>query len=137
MTTTNGNGRGRGAAPAAPAAILAPAPAPAHAEAPASVTIRSRLRGYDVMLTLRGESGADVLPRTLAALSWLDANGATPTAEPARRGGPPAPADPNAPRCPEHGSPMRQGARGWYCPRKGDDGAYCTRTAPAGAAGGA
>ena len=84
------------------------------------------------MLTLRGESGADVLPRTLAALGWLEANGAAPTAEHgARRGGPSAPADPNAPRCPDHGGPMRQGARGWFCPRKDDAGAYCQRTAPA------
>lgn len=85
------------------------------------------------MLTMRGESGADVLPRTLAALSWLEANGATPTAEPGRRspGGPPPPADPDAPRCPSHGTPMRAGARGWFCPRKDDAGAYCRQTAPA------
>lgn len=130
MATTNGTTTRGAASAAAPAAILSPAPS--HVEAPASVTIRTRLRGYDVMLTLRGESGADVLPRTLAALGWLEANGATPTAEHGpRRSGPPAPVDPNAPRCPEHGTPMRAGARGWFCPRKDDAGAYCRQTAPA------
>lgn len=134
MAYANGT---RGAAAAAPAAILTPA-APAHGEAPASATIRARLRGYDVMLTLRGDSGADVLPRTLAALAWLEANGGAPTAEHGARrgaGGPPPPVDPNAPRCPSHGTPMRSGARGWFCPRKDDAGQYCRQTAPASADG--
>lgn len=141
MTYANENGNAKGAAAAAPAAMpdaasLRKTPHNSHGEAPAAATIRARLRGYDVMLTLRGESGADVLPRTLAALSWLEANGGAPTAEPGKRtGGPSAPADPNAPRCPEHGTPMRSGARGWFCPRKNEVGDYCRQTAPAGAGG--
>ncbi len=81
------------------------------------------------MLTLRGSSGADVLPKTLAALDWLDSHGAEPLTSTRgdRRSAPPA--DPNAPRCPNHGSPMRQGARGWFCPRKDDAGGYCRKTA--------
>lgn len=126
MSATNGRtvGNGAGVATAAPPATVAP---PSHAEAPASVTIRARLQGYDVMLTFRGESGAEVLPRTLAALSWLQSHDAQPTAEGGRKGGG-APTDPNAPRCPTHGAPMRQGARGWYCPRKVEGGEYCRET---------
>ncbi len=48
-------------------------------EAPASVTVRVQLDGYDTMLTLRGESGADVLPKLQAALEWMAAHGAEPT----------------------------------------------------------
>lgn len=48
-------------------------------EAPASVTVRVQLAGYDTMLTLRGDSGADVLPKLQAAIDWLHDNGAAPT----------------------------------------------------------
>ncbi len=81
------------------------------------------------MLTLRGASGADVLPKTLAALDWLDAHGAEPTISGGQKKGARPPADPSAPTCPSHGSPMRQGKRGYFCPRKNADGGYCRQTA--------
>lgn len=118
-----------GAAPAALPAL--PAAAPVWTEAPASVNVRAQLRGFDVMLTLRGDTGRDVLARLGAALDYLEAHGAAPTT--ARPGG--ALAD--APACPTHGAPMRQGKRGgWYCPAKlADDGGdgrpvYCRQRVP-------
>jgi len=34
--------------------------------------------GFSCQLTLRGDSGADLLPRTVAALAWLTEHGCTP-----------------------------------------------------------
>ena len=48
-------------------------------EAPASVNIKFRLNGFDTMLTLRADSGADLLPKLEAAMDWLAKKGATPT----------------------------------------------------------
>lgn len=48
-------------------------------EAPASVNIKAKIQGYDVMLTLRGESGADVMPKLKTAIDWLINHGAAPT----------------------------------------------------------
>lgn len=117
-----------GAAPAALPAMPTPA---TWTEAPASVNVKAHYRGFDVLLTLRGDTGRDVLGRLDAALTWLEAAGATPTAT---RPSAPAPA-PDAPVCPAHGTPMREGRRGgWYCPAKlaEDDGtgkpAYCRHT---------
>ena len=31
-----------------------------------------------------------------------------------------------APLCPDHGSAMRKGNYGWFCPRKTETGEYCT-----------
>jgi len=51
------------------------------AEAPCSWTVRYRTaEGFDAMLTLRGGSGADVLTRAAAALTWLSEHGAAPDA---------------------------------------------------------
>lgn len=111
---------------AAPAAL--PATSATWTEAPASVNVRAHYRGFDVLLTLRADTGRDVLTRLGAALDWLEAHGATPTT--ARPTSSPAPTD--APVCPTHGRAMRQGRRGgWYCPERiaedGGDGrpAYC------------
>lgn len=37
----------------------------------------------------------------------------------------------DAPTCPVHHAPMRRSQKGggWYCPRKLDDGSYCTQKA--------
>jgi hypothetical protein len=45
-------------------------------EAPASVKLKFEFRGFDTMLTLRGESGAEVLPKLEAAITWLGEHGA-------------------------------------------------------------
>jgi len=109
------NGRADGAALAAPTVDLAALP-----EAPASVTVKLAYRGRDVMLTLRGLDGRSVLGRLDAALTWLEQHGATP----ATTSGPRPAAAENAPNCPTHGRPMKQGKRGgWFCPVKlADDG---------------
>ena len=93
-------------------------------EAPTSITVKFAIRGFDTMLTLRGESGAEVLPKLQGALDWLQKAGASPTT----RGG-----NGNAPLCPAHGSPMKRSklGSGWFCPKKiaEDDGTgkpvYC------------
>ena len=56
-----------------------PPPERTWTEAPASTTIRFALEGYDCMLTLRGESGADVLPKVQMAIEWLKKTNAEPT----------------------------------------------------------
>ena len=45
-------------------------------EAPASWNARYFLNGFECMLTLRGDNGAELLPRTIAALDWLKEHGA-------------------------------------------------------------
>jgi hypothetical protein len=45
-------------------------------EAPASINLKFQFKGYDSMLTLRGESGAEVLPKLEAAITWLSDHGA-------------------------------------------------------------
>ena len=98
-------------------------------EAPCSLTIKVNFHGYDTLLTLRGESGADVLPKLTGAIDWLKANGGQPT--PGRNGN--GHSDPNAPVCPTHHTPMKRSKHsgGWYCPQKiaedGGDGkpVYC------------
>lgn len=48
-------------------------------EAPTSFNVRYILRGFDCQLTIRSETGSDLLPKTLKALDWLEANKAEPT----------------------------------------------------------
>jgi len=47
-------------------------------EAPASVNLKCRYLGYDVMITLRGETGGEVLPKLETAVEWLEGHGAAP-----------------------------------------------------------
>ena len=48
-------------------------------EVPASWNVRYRTpEGFDAMLTLRGESGAELLPKTEAAVKWLLEHGCRP-----------------------------------------------------------
>ena len=75
--------------------------------------------GYPVQL--EGQGRADDLRALVARLKAIGAT--PPTAskpEPTKAGG--------VPSCPTHGSKMKEGRRGWYCPRKvGDD--YCKEVA--------
>lgn len=48
-------------------------------EAPFSVTVKVNWRGYDMMVTTRGVTGSEALPRALAAIGWLEDRGAAPT----------------------------------------------------------
>lgn len=134
MNGTNGRAIVEGAAALAalPAANVTLAP-----EAAASVTVRLAYRGRDVMLTLRGSTGGEVLSRLDVALTWLDAQGLTSTPAPALAS---STAAEHAPTCPTHGRPMKQGRKGgWFCPAKvaEDDGAgrpvYCRQRVNGGA----
>ena len=97
-----------------------------HSEAPASWTVRYTTEdGYGCMLTLRGDSGAELLPKTLAAVQWLTAHGCQPDG-PKRSEGAPAKANDTL-LCPLHGVPMPRRDRNgqsWYSHRL-DDGTWC------------
>lgn len=86
-------------------------------------------RGYDCMLTLRGDNLKAVMTTAMAALAAMAAQGCKPgnghAAAIGSNGQP-------APICPTHGKPMKQSQRGgWYCPQRiaEDDGSgkpiYC------------
>lgn len=109
-------------------------------EAPASVNIKIMLRGYDCMLTLRAESGGEVLGKLDAAITWLSEHDAYPTPPRANGNGAhpaePAPAPAQAPTlaggqpdpgwCPIHGVSMTRRERNgevWYSHKNGDS--YC------------
>ena len=65
-------------------------------EAPASWNVKYTLRGYECMLTIRAESGVDLMPQTLKVIDWLTKNNAVPgRAQP--NGHIPAPEQPSAP----------------------------------------
>jgi hypothetical protein len=98
--------------------LEAPACAPvtsALPEAPASANVRVHIDGREVQVTLRGTSEDDVLARVEKVLARYPAPPQAPKA-PRQEG--------DTPRCPRHGK-LRQGKRGWFCPRKLDDGTYC------------
>jgi hypothetical protein len=98
---------------AAPVAPIAPLP-----EAPASVNIRVTIQGREVQITLRDTDEG----RLLARLETLLQRYLAPV-----KVQPPA-TDDATPRCPNHGK-MKQGRRGWYCPRKLNDGSWCQHRA--------
>jgi hypothetical protein len=90
-------------------AVLATLP-----EAPSSCNVRVEIAGRDVQITLRDTDETRLLVRLEALLQRYPA----PTkAQPAATEG--------GPRCPDHGK-MKQGKRGWYCPRKTDEGQWCS-----------
>ena len=110
-------------------------PMPTFTEAPASWNVKYIQNGYDCMLTLRGESGADLLGKTAKALEWLQANGATPTtgkgATPATNGngnGAPAAVPQSDPGwCKIHNCEMKRHEKdghAWYSHRL-ESGEYC------------
>jgi hypothetical protein len=92
------------------AAPVAPLP-----EAPASANVRIVIDGREVQVTLRGTSEDDVLARVEKVLARYPTPAKAPQAQPQ---------DGDTPRCPMHGT-MKQGKRGWYCPRKLEDGSWC------------
>ena len=119
-----------------------PATAVTFTEAPASLNLKFDYAGFTgVMLTLRANSGLEVLNKLDGALAKLDKMGATPTGQRANTNGNGASVAPaGTPICPTHGSPMKDSKHGggFYCPRKvadtggGADGSkpiYCKATA--------
>lgn len=103
---------------------------PTFTEAPASWNVRYIMNGYDCQLTLRGESGADLLSRTAKALDWLQTSGAQPTAAKPSTNGSSKPAevpqdDPGY--CKIHHCEMKRhekDGRSWYSHRL-ESGDYC------------
>jgi len=92
-------------------------PAPA-----AKFTIQATIGGFPV--TIEGEGRAGDLR---AIVDRLKAIGAEP---PAAQVAPAAPSSSSTPPlCPVHHSEMKSGKRGWFCPRKVEDGGYCRATA--------
>ena len=96
-------------------------------EAPASINLSFDYQGYSgIQLTLRAESGQEVLTKLQGALSALGKMGAQPTQPrtftkvetPTGNGG--------APTCQYHG-PMKRSKKfeGWFCSAKMGDGSYC------------
>ena len=86
----------------------------AWTEAPASASIKFTLNGFNAMLTLRADSGADLLPKLEAAMDWLARKGATPTAS----NGNGSNSQAETKICPIHQEPMKlrraKGGDSWY-----------------------
>lgn len=112
------------------------APAPTFTEAPASATARviSPVTGLEWMLTTRAATTRELLGQVRTLETWLIENGwhAAPARAEAAHNGNGQAAQGDAPLCPTHGKPMKQGkGGGWYCPVKllEDDGTgkpvYC------------
>src|SRR5712671_2818640 len=102
---------GQGEAPAAPAPTPAEPPTAPLPEAPASVNVHLELAGRQVQLTLRDSDEGCLLARLDVILQRF------PVAT--------KPVD-DTPQCPTHGAmkPSTKG-KGWYCPVKLADGAWC------------
>ena len=100
------------------------------AEAPASFNVRMQSPdGFECQLTLRGTSGADLLPRVAQALEWAKAKGYRPIVNGYVRGY--ALTDEKGKQykmCETHQARMYaktdQGGRTWYS-HKLDDGTWC------------
>lgn len=107
MTTINGT---------APVTTAPPVAAPTFTEAPASVTLKVAYRGYaDILFTLRDASGIGLLEKLDRVMDKFEKMGIAPAM--GHTPGPQAPATPGAGAiCPEHGTPMKQGKKGLYCP---------------------
>lgn len=131
--------------PTAPAVLPAPSPAAAAAgpEAP-RFTARVLIGGLDCLLTVPAWAAPEDLGRLVGLAEALAALGAAPAPSgpgPFASGAGARLPEPGAPSCPAHGTPMRQGRKGWFCPRRvaEDDGtgrpAYCKASAPAAPSG--
>ena len=98
--------------------ITAAQPAPAGAK----FTITASIDGFPVSVEVEGK--ADVLR---AMIDRLKAIGAEPPAAPQNLQNS-EPTKKAAPLCPTHRSPMKEGRRGYFCPKKVGDG-YCREVA--------
>jgi hypothetical protein len=104
------------------------------AEAPASWKVRyTTPDGFSCQLTLRGENGAELLPKTAVAIEWLQKNGCTPNgAKPTvAKGNGKAASDNGADGrlhwCYTHETPLKRHEKDgqvWYS-HKAPDGSWC------------
>ena len=83
-------------------------------EARFSCTIKGQVGGHDTLVTVRGMTSEEFLRNLESIKGLLDPVLASPVPQ----------AD-GAPQCPTHGA-MKQGRRGWFCPRKNADETWCT-----------
>jgi hypothetical protein len=81
-------------------------------------TIHATLDGFPI--TLEGDGRAGDLQAIVSRLKAIGAEPPAAKAEPTKPAGPPT--------CPVHGSKMKEGRRGFFCPKKVGDG-YCRETA--------
>lgn len=88
---------------------------------PAHFTINAEVEGFPVVVEVEGK--ADALQQMIAKLKAI---GAVP---PASRPGAKTEGRSGAPVCPVHSSPMKEGRRGYFCPKKVGGGEYCRETA--------
>lgn len=79
------------------------------------------LLGFQVETTIEGK--ADGLKSLIKRIQEI--GGQPHSAAPATTGT----SNGEAPKCPRHKSPMKKGKRGWFCPRRLDDGDYCPEAA--------
>jgi hypothetical protein len=89
-------------------------------------TIQATLRGFPI--TIEGEGRAADLKTIVDRL--LDA-GAEPPAAQAQTPTSPEATKKAAPKCPDHGTPMKASRKpgSFFCPRRGDDGDFCPHKA--------
>lgn len=97
-------------------AVALPTAGPTFTEAPASVTLKVAYRGYsDILFTLRDASGIGLLEKLDRVMDKFALMGIAPAI--GLTHGPAAPQSPGGGAiCPEHGTPMKQGKKGLYCP---------------------
>lgn len=94
-------------------------------EAPASFNVRAiSPAGFDCQLTIRDSQAAQLMPRALKALEWLDSKGFQSTTKTRHTNGGNGAAS-GAPTCQYHGEMKTSKHGGWYCPSKMGDGSYC------------
>ncbi len=112
LAQPNGASHDQPEAPTPPTPVPAEVPTPPLPEAPVSITLKGLIHGQEVMVTLRGVDFASVQAQVEAASQWLDVKG--------------RPSTDDTPQCPTHGAmkPSTKG-KGWYCPVKLADGAWC------------
>jgi hypothetical protein len=89
-------------------------------EAPAVSNIKVWIKGYGVMLTVRGEKMMDIIKKTETLIDYAESHGwknvwdTTPKAIVGQ------PATPQGPVCTKHNKVMVKGKFGWYCQSKDD-----------------
>jgi len=106
-------------------------------EAPASATVRCQVRGFDVLFTLRSDSGRDLLIKLPPLFERLEALGATPVGN--GRGAPSEPGneeDGDTKPCPVHpGSLLRKHSKDgktWWSHKVEATGEWCRGKVPQG-----
>jgi hypothetical protein len=87
-------------------------------QAHATFTITALIDGFPVQVEVEGK--ADALRGMIDRLKAIGATPPSSRPEPTKAAG--------APKCSIHRSPMKEGRRGWFCPRKTEDGGYCRET---------